>query len=101
MPREDFGRELPFDPKMAEEIQSSVVMRGEQGPDWLQEWGGPQLYQEMAYAPVEARVVYYAVREGTTSPDQLEVVTGLSKEEISRGLGWLQRKGHVKLEEVT
>ena len=99
--REDFGRELPFDPRMITEIQSSRAMSSEQPSNWMQEWGGPQMYQEMAYAPVEARMVYYAVVGGTSSPDQLEVVTGLSKEEVSRGLGWLKKKGHVTTEEVT
>ena len=97
----DFGRELPVDPKMIEEIQSSPAMLAEQGSGFMQDWGGPQMYREMAYAPENARIIYYVVLEGNTDPSQLEVITGLSKEEVERGLGWLQRKGHVKLEEVS
>ena len=98
MPK-DYGRELPFDPAMITEIQASKVMSGEQGPNWMQAWGGPEVYREMAYAPVEARVLYYAVREGVSDPSQLEVVTGLRREEVSKGLGWLKEKGYVQVEE--
>ena len=100
MPREGFGEILPVDPRMIEEIQSSRVMSGEQGPGWMQEWGGPEMYQEMSQAPVTARMVYYAALEGFTSPDQIEVATGLSKGEVSSGVSWLRRKGYVAAEEV-
>jgi len=101
MPREDLGRRLPVDPRIVERVSRSPAMLAEQGPNFMSDWGGSSMYQAMSKAPSEARVVYYGVVEGTTSPEELEVVTGLDKTSVERGLQWLQRKGYVELEEIS
>ncbi len=97
MPREDFGKRIPVDPRFVESIQRSPTMMAEQGPAFMQEWGGPELYQEMSKGPMEARVTYYAVLEGNIDPDQISLVTGLDAKEVSKGLRWLERKGYVEV----
>ena len=101
MERENLGSRLPVDPRIVEQISRSPAMLAEQGPGFMQSWGGPQMYQEMSRAPVEARVVYYGVVGGTTSPSELEVITGLDKASVGKGLQWLQKKGYVSVEEVS
>ena len=101
MPREDLGRRLPVDPRIVERVSRSSTMLAEQGPNFMQDWGGTAMYQAMSKAPFEARVIYYGVVEGTTSPEELEIVTGLDKTSVERGLQWLKRKGYVSVEEIS
>ena len=99
MPK-DFGKRIPFDPKIAEDISRSPAMLAEQGPSFLSSWGGTEVYQEMSKGPMEARVVYYAVMEGNIDPSQIEVATGLDTREVSKGLSWLEQKGYVEVGEI-
>lgn len=92
---------IPVDPKVIREIQRSPAMRAEQGPGFMQSWGGPKKYQEMARLPMEERLVYAAVLEGHTVSSDIEVVTGLGSEEVGRGLAGLKRRGLVHEEETT
>ena len=100
MPREGFGRRLPADPAIVEQVSRDPTMLAEQGAGFMQDWGGAQAYQQMAQAPIEAREVYYAVIDGFSDPSQIAVVTGLSDKEVSGGLSWLGRKGLVFQEVV-
>ena len=86
---------------IVEQVSRSPTMLAEQGPNFLQDWGGAAIYQEMSKAPVEARTIYYGVVGGSTSPEELQVVTGLSEKEVSKGLKWLQKKGYVNVEEIS
>jgi len=103
MPREGLGKRLPVDPAIVRQIERSPTMLQEQGGAgvFLRDWGGSYMYQEMSKAPVEARTIYYGVVGGSISPEELQVVTGLSDKEVSKGLKWLQRKGYVSVEEIS
>ncbi len=100
MPREDFGKRLPFDPRMLEKIDRSSTMRAEQGAEFLQDWGGSAGYQRVAQLHPSTREVYFAVIEGGMTPEQLEVMTGLSKAEVARGRSELLREGLITEEDV-
>lgn len=97
----DYGRmrRLSVDPKMIEEIQRSPRMSAEQqGAPFLGWYGGLGQYQVFSRLPMEQRLVYAAVLEGHTTPSEVEVITGLSPEEVSRGLGELEGRGLVSVE---
>ena len=96
----DYGemRRISVDPRMVQEIQRSPSMRAEQGPEFLQDWGGPEQYQVLARMPVPERLTYVAVLEGYTEPSEIEVVTGLTSGEVSGALTDLRRKGLVSVE---
>ena len=91
---------IPFDVKMIDEIRRSPTMRAEQGEGWLSSWGGPSQYKVFAQLPMEQRLTYAAVLEGNTTQDQIEVVTGLTSGEVSKGLAELQKRGLVSVERV-
>jgi len=91
---------IPVDPRVVERIQRSPQMSYEQGSGFLEDWGGSSQYKELARLPVEQRLCLAAVREGVTTEDQLGIVTGLSPEQVSRGLSGLQKKGLVTVEEL-
>lgn len=82
--------------KMVEEISRSPSMRSEQGSGWLSDWGGPSQYVAMGKAPMEARLVYYALQEGATDEASIGIHSGLSVGDVSRGLSYLRGKGWVK-----
>lgn len=88
----EYGRRIPVDPKVIKEIQRSPKMRAEQGVPFMQSWGGPQRYQQMARLPTAARVVYYSLQEGVPQ-DQISVVTGLTPGEVEEGIARLSREG--------
>jgi len=87
------------DPRVIDRIQRSPAMRYEQGEGFMSGWGGPAQYQQLARLPKEQRLCYAAVLEGVGDADQIGVVTGLSPEEVSRGLGGLQQRGLITVEE--
>lgn len=96
----DKMRRLPFDPKMAKEIARSPAMSAEQGPNFLSSWGGPSQYRMFAKLPMCERLVYASVLEGATTPGEMEIKTGLTSTEVSKGLGKLQKKGLVSVEAI-
>jgi len=100
MPREGFGERLPFDTRMLQKMQKSPQMMAEQGSGFLSDWGGPSGYIAAVKMGPNTREVYYAVVDGYTDPSQIEVATGLSSSEVSKGMRDLERKGLVVIEEV-
>ena len=98
----DYGsmKRIPVDPRVIERIQRSASMRGEQGNQFMGDWGGPSRYRVLAKLPMEERLCYAAILEGVTAEDQVGIVTGLSPEETSRGLAGLQAKGLARVEKV-
>ena len=94
-------RKMPFDPKMAQEIQGSPAMRTEQGPTFLSNWGGSQGYQQMSKMSMPERVVYRAVQDGITDEANLSSMTGLSNSEVSVAISSLNRKGFINVEQDT
>jgi len=97
-----YGRKLPYDSKMAREISRSPAMVAEQGGSsaYLADWGGASTFRAMAKAPVEARVVYYAVKDNLNDEASIEVATGLSRAEISRGKDWLVSRGYISNDDI-
>lgn len=92
-----YGR-LPFDPKMAQEIQSHPTMRAEQGgANFLSNWGGSQGYQQMSKMSMGERVVYRAVQDGITDEPNLSTMTGLSRTEVASAVTSLNRKGYINV----
>jgi len=94
-------RRITVDPKIIEEIKRSPVMTAEQGSGWLSSWGNPNMYQIFATMPMEERLTYAAVLEGATTPEELEVMTGLTTKQVDRGIGGLEKKGLVEFERAT
>lgn len=93
-------RRIPVDPKVIDVIQRSPQMMREQGGDFMSGWGGPVRYQQLARLPMETRICYAAVLEGTTEEAQIEIVTGLTSEEVAKGLADLQSRGLVQIEKA-
>jgi len=96
----DFNRRLPMDTKIIRDIQRSPSMSAEQGPGWLNEWGGPSGYSFWAGQPVNDRVVYFAVTEGYGTQKDIRDATGLSSGEVSTSLTKLERKGLINVGQV-
>ncbi len=98
----DKMRRIPVDPRVVEEISKSSGMLTEQGghAGLMPSWGGSAQYEVFSQLPMEERLVYAAVLEGTTAPDQIEIVTGLDAKEVSEGLRGLQKRRLVSVEEV-
>ena len=91
-------KRIPVDPRVVDLIQRSPTMRYEQGENFMSNWGGPVQYQMLVRLPREQRLCYVAVLEGAATEDQVEVVTGLSSKEVSRGLEGLQERDLVTIE---
>lgn len=91
-------RRLPIDPKMVKEIQSSPRMYAEQGGGFLESWGGPGMYQVLSRLPVEERLVYASIIDGATTPSEIEVMTGLTPQEVNKGIEGLQKRRMIKIE---
>ena len=92
-------KRMPFDPRMAQEIQGSPAMRNEQGSTFLSNWGGTQGYQQMSRMSAPERVVYRAVQDGITDENSLSTMTGLSPTEVSQAVSSLNRKGFINVEQ--
>lgn len=92
-------KKLPFDPRMAQEIQGSPAMRSEQGPTFLSNWGGTQGYQQMSRMSAPERVVYRAVQDGIVDENNLSTMTGLSPTEVSQAVSSLNRKGFINVKQ--
>ena len=95
-----FGRDLPMDTRIIRDIQRSPSMSAEQGPGWLNEWGGPSGYSFWAGQPVNDRVVYFAVTEGYSTQKDIRDATGLSSGEVLTSLTKLERKGLIETGQV-
>lgn len=91
---------LPFDPRMAQEINSSPAMRAEQGGTaFLSNWGGSSGYKQMSKMNMGERVVYRAVQDGITDETNLSSMTGLSRAEVASAVSSLNRKGYINVEQ--
>jgi len=94
MPK-DFGRRIPFDPRIAEEISRSPRMMKEQGGNFLGSWGGPSSYIYWARQPLADRMTYFALVEGYTNPSEIAAVTDLDVKKVEGALSRLEKKGLV------
>jgi len=92
----NFGKRLPVDPKIIDEISRSPRMRAEQGPDWLMQYGGPGMYQEAASWSPAQRGTYYAVIEGYSTPEEIASVADLKESQVNSALTFLKRKGVIQ-----
>ena len=92
---------IPVDPRVVDRIQRSPHMMAEQGAGFMGDWGGPTTYRSLCELPQSQRMVYAAVLDGAASQEELEVVTGLAPEEVSRALSELQSIGKVSIEETS
>ena len=97
----DFGANLPVDPRMIQQIQGNPQMSSEQGSGLMADWGGPQMYQEMAVLPASVRVTYYAVRGGASNSNDISVQTGLTTKEVDSAVNFLTKRGYISAETVT
>lgn len=88
-------RELSVDPRVVDMIQRCGDMRGEQGADFLAEFGGPTAYRKLAGLPLEERLIYVAVVEGQGTVSDIQARTGLESGEVNRGLEGLRKRGLV------
>lgn len=93
--REDFGKRLPVDTRIIEDIRRSPTMSAEQGPAFMPDWGGPSAYQEMARWPASQRMTWFAVQEGYTTETDIADATGLRVADVSKALTALHTKGLV------
>jgi predicted Rossmann fold nucleotide-binding protein DprA/Smf involved in DNA uptake len=86
---------MPVDPRIVEDIQRSSSLSSEQGIGFMAEWGGSSQYKTFANLPRNNRYVYAAVLDGYSTPEEIEVVTGLSLKDVNMSLAELQGKGLV------
>jgi len=87
---------LPVDPRIVRQVQGDSRMSREQGPGFMQRWGGAQNYMQASSMPVNQRVVYMAIGEGFVSPDAIIVATGLGVRDVNKALEELERLGYVE-----
>lgn len=92
------GERIPVDPRVIDRIQRSPHMMAEQGPGFMEDWGGPSTYREMASLTSNQRLVWASVLDGATDYEQIEVMTGLSSLEVSAAASELQSLGKVTIE---
>jgi len=97
----DLGKSLTVDPKMVKEIAASPQMRSEQGSGFMEQYGGPTQYVEMAGMSPEARQVYYSVQAGASTPEEVGVKTGLSLGVVNSTIALLERRGLISRTTVT
>lgn len=96
----DFGRDIPIGRRQLQKLASSKSWATEQaGSRFMQEWGGPGQYSNLARMPESERVTYFAVEEGYSTEADISDVTGLSRKEVSKAIGRLERKGLVARQE--
>lgn len=89
-------RRLSVDPRMVREIQGSPQMSREQGPGFMQRWGGPNQYRAVAKMSEPTRVTYYAVADGNETVNDIMSVTELSRSEVTQSLKELGREDLVQ-----
>ncbi|KKN03508.1 hypothetical protein LCGC14_1107000 [marine sediment metagenome] len=94
---EDFGKRLPVDYRVVDEIILSTGMMQDQGVDFLWRWGGPSLYKEVSRLDESTRVLFYAREEGYIDDMEISIMTGLSLEAIEVGDKKLKDKGLDKV----
>jgi len=89
------GRRFPVDPRIVERIQKSAVMRGEQS-GFMDKWGGPEAYKKLVKLPQGDRLVYFAVLEGYSTPEEIEPIIDLPTNMIERSLSKLIGLGLIR-----
>lgn len=97
----EFGRRLAVDPRLVAEVSRDEKMASEQGSGFMQEWGGPGAYKEMAGWHPEERMVYFAVQNGATTPEEIMSMTDLEEPRVNSALDSLTRKGVVSKGEAS
>lgn len=94
------GGGLPVDPRFIEKIQGSPEMRADQGSSFMSDYGGPSTYITMSgLAPTE-RLVYSAVLQGESVPEEIASITALDIKRVNSDLANLTKMGLVKSQEV-
>ena len=97
----DFGRRLPIDSKMVQEIQSDPQMSQEQGTGFMSDWGSPGAYQYWSRQPLSDRMVFYATQAGYNTPQAIADVTSLKIKDVNKSIGKLTEQGFLAVGEVT
>jgi hypothetical protein len=92
---------IAVDPKIVDRISRSARMTAEQGGQVMAKYGGPGKYKTFARLPREERLTYAAISEGYTDPAEIEVVTGMTAADVSRGLAGLRTQRLIAPAEVT
>ncbi len=95
------NQNLNMDPRMVREIQSSPTMMGEQGQGFLAEHGGPQGYIALTELGENEKAVYFSIKGGMSSVNDIQIDTDLPVAEINAAVGVLKGKGLVSASEVT
>lgn len=93
----DYGKlkRVSVDPAVVEGIRRSPRMLAEQGPGFMESWGGPSMYQTLAKLPMRQRLTYAACLDNYGTADEIASVTGLSVAEVDKALAELQEQGLV------
>lgn len=94
-PAQGWGNTQYADPRMVAEIMRNPQNLQEQGPGFMQDWGGPQAYIDWGRVDPEIRMVYFANKAGYSNSNDIEAATGLSSREVSRGIAYLEKNGYV------
>jgi hypothetical protein len=99
----DYGaiNRIPVDPRVIERIQRSPQMMYEQGSSFMEDWGGPGMYQLFASLPANQRLTYAAVLDGHVNSLEISTVTGLTPEKVDSALTQLEKAGLVTIQTET
>lgn len=92
---------LNMDATMVREIMRSDTQMREQGPGWLDDYGGPQGYINQAHMTQPQRVTFNAVLQGYSTEAEIADVTTLHPSDVKRSLTWLERKRYIEPGVVT
>ena len=92
---------LPIDPVLVQRIQSNPTMCAEQGEGFMEDYGGPSNYVELAKLPGDQRLVMAAKMDGFTLPSDIAVVTGLTEGRVNVALNALSKGGVISEQDVS
>ena len=86
---------LPVDSRIVDRINRSPKMMSEQGPGYMQGYGGGSQYMAVTKLTSNERVAFYAVQDGFDNTADIVMATGMGEEAVNKALSSLASKGLV------
>lgn len=88
--------QINCDPRIIAEIERDSRMSNEQGPGFMREWGGPDVYQRVAAMPEDMRLTLMGYLKGFANTGEIADATGLDPEIVNRNIRALGRQGLIE-----
>ena len=91
-------KRLPVDSRIVNRINRTPKLMAEQGPGYMQAYGGGQQYMAVAKLTANERMAFFAIQDGFTTAEDIELATGMDVSDAAKALTGLTRKGLVTSE---